>query len=242
MVSAVCFLSESLTGAASIIACFDAVLYTEKSIHSTEQVLCHNYEYELECDVFAEELLVLDADSPLWQPIRPLLDAALRLAQSDESYAWHGWNKQQIDDFLRQLPPRCSLLAGVWETEAEVGTGSVLEYEQLYLGVVCEVVEGEIRSLRTFDALAVDGLKPAHELEPGIEDALEIMRLAKAQVAPVAWALFTDRITWNEWLLTAGDEEGGSGVIDKAALLASFAAKGRCVLMGSRAAHHHVSF
>ncbi|HLI07483.1 MAG TPA: hypothetical protein VKV40_13010 [Ktedonobacteraceae bacterium] len=189
--------------------------------------------------MFAEELLVLDADSPLWQPIRPLLDAALRVAQNDESYAWHGWHKQQIDDFLRKLPSPCSLVAGVWETEAEAGTGSILEHEPLYLGVVCEVVEGEICSLRTFEALTVDGLKPVRELEPGFEDALEIMRLAKAQVAPVAWALFTDRITWNEWLLAAGDKEDGSGVIDKATLLAALAAKGRCVLMGSRAAHHH---
>lgn len=189
--------------------------------------------------MFAEELLVLDADSPLWQPIRPLLDVALRLAESDENYSWHGWNKQQINDFLSELPPRCSLVAGVWESEASEATGAVLEQEQLVLGVVCEVVEGEICSLRTFDALAVDGLKPSNQLEPGIEDALEIMRLAKAQVAPVAWALFTDRSTWNEWLLAAGDEAGESNVIDKGALLASLSAKGRCVLMGSQAAHHH---
>jgi len=187
--------------------------------------------------VFAEELLALDADSSLWLPVRPLLDAALRLSQSDDNYSWHGWSKRQIDDFLSRLPPHCSLVVAVWESEVGEGTGSVLEPEQLLLGVVCEVVEGEIASLRTFEALTAGGLKPAQQLEPGIGDALEIMRHAKAQVAPVAWALFTDRITWNEWLLAAGDEEGG--VIDKGALLASFAAKGRCVLMGSQAAHHH---
>lgn len=193
----------------------------------------------MEFTVFAEELLALDADSPLWLPVRPLLDAALRLSQSDESYSWHGWSKQQINDFLSRLPSHCSLVAAVWESEAEEGTGSILEPERLLLGVICEVMEGEIVSLRTFDALTVDGLKPADQLEPGIEDALEIMRQAKAQVAPVAWALFTDRVTWNEWLLAAGGEEGEDSVIDKGALLVSFAAKGRCVLMGSQAAHHH---
>jgi hypothetical protein len=193
----------------------------------------------VEFSVFAEELLVLDAHSPLWQPVRLLLDVALRLSQNDDTYSWHGWSKQQISDFLRRLPPRCSLVVGVWETEPGEGAGAVLEHEQLILGVVCEVVEGEIRSLRTFDALIVEGLKSTHQLEPGIEDALEIMRLAKAQVAPVAWALFTDRITWNEWLLATRVEEGENNVIDKGRLLESFAAKGRCVLMGSQAAHHH---
>jgi hypothetical protein len=191
----------------------------------------------MEFSVFAEELLALDADSSLWLPVRPLLDAALRLSQSDESYSWHGWSKRQINDFLRKLPSHCSLVAAIWESEAGEETGSMLEPEQLLLGVVCEVVEGEIASLRTFEALTAAGLKPVQQLEPGIEDALEIMRQAKAQVAPVAWALFTDRITWNEWLLAAGDEEGG--VIDKGSLLTSFAAKGRCVLMGSQAARHH---
>jgi hypothetical protein len=191
----------------------------------------------MELTVFVEELLALDADSSLWLPVRPLLDAALRLSQSDDSYSWHGWSKRQINDFLSRLPPHCSLVVGVWESEAGEETGSILEPEQLLLGVVCEVVEGEIASLRTFEALTVGGLKPVQQLEPGIEDALEIMRQAKAQVAPVAWALFTDRITWNEWLLAAGDEE--DGVIDKGALLTSFAAKGRCVLMGSQAARHH---
>lgn len=221
-------------------------------MYCTYQVRCRN-DNMMECTVFAEELLALDADSPLWLPVRPLLDAALRLAQSDDGYCWHGWSKRQINDFLSKLPPRCSLIAAVWESEAEEGVGSILEPERLLLGVVCEVVEGQIISLRTFDALTADGLKPAQQLEPGIEDALEIMRHAKAQVAQVAWALFTDRITWNEWLLAAGDaggagdagdaggEEGKERVIDKGALLASFAAKGRCVLMGSRAAHHHHS-
>src|SRR5215469_5985816 len=66
--------------------------------------------------VLAEELRVLDGDSPLWLPARPLLDAALRLEQNTGTYSWHGWNKQQITTFLDRLPPRCSLVVGVWET------------------------------------------------------------------------------------------------------------------------------
>ena len=64
--------------------------------------------------VLAEELCVLDGDSALWRPARPLLDAALRLEQNDDTYSWHGWNKQQIIAFLDQLPQKCSLVVGVW--------------------------------------------------------------------------------------------------------------------------------
>jgi hypothetical protein len=112
-----------------------------------------------------------------------------------------------------------------------------LEGEQLVLGVACEVVEGEVCSIRTFEALREAGLKPTEQLEPGIDDALEIMRVVKMQVAPVAWGLFTDKATWDEWLFASG-EDGGS--IDKGELLASFARRGRCVLLGSRTAHHHL--
>src|SRR6266568_48005 len=67
-------------------------------------------------------------------------------------------------------------------------------------------------------------------LEPGFEDAFEIIRVARAQVAPVAWGLFTDKTTWDEWLFASNGDEG---VIDKGELLASFARKGRCVLLSS---------
>ena len=181
--------------------------------------------------MLAEELIVLDADSSLWRTAHPLLDVALRLEQNDASYSWHGWNKQQMSDFLKNLPPQCSLVIGVWET-----MGDPLEQEVLWLGVVCEVVEGEVCSIRTFEALSAAGLKSARQLEPGIEDALEIMRVARAQVAPVAWALFTDKATWDEWLF-ASDDDGG--ISDKGEILAAFARRGRCVLLGSQATQHH---
>jgi len=181
--------------------------------------------------VLAEELTVVDEDSSLWQVVQPLLDAALRLEQHDNAYAWHGWSKRQIDIFLANLPPQCSLVVGVWETVASMAE----EREYLALGFVCEVVEGEVRSVRTFEALTAAGLKAVKHLEPGFEDALEIMRVARTQVAPVAWGLFTDRITWDEWLFASNDDEG---VIDKGELLASFARKGRCVLLSSKVEHY----
>jgi len=192
--------------------------------------------------VLAEELVVIDGGSPLWVATRPFLDATLRLEQNGDGYAWHGWKKQQIDVFLLALPPHCSLVVGVWEILADVDT--TVEQEQLSLGVVCEIVDREVCSIRTFDALTSSGLRPTKELEPGFEDALEIMRAARAQVAPVAWALFTDKMTWNEWVFAVaegdGEENGkGDGVIDKGELLATFARQGRCVLMGSQTAHHH---
>jgi len=104
------------------------------------------------------------------------------------------------------------------------------------LGVVCEVIAGEVSSLRTFDALTTDTLKPVKELEPGIEDALEILRAARLQVAPVAWALFTDKATWDRWLWT---DESAEENVNKGEQLAMFARQGRCVLMGSQTAHHH---
>jgi len=180
--------------------------------------------------VLAEELIVVDGDSSLWQAVRPLLDGALRLEQHDNIYSWHGWSKQQIDTFLASLPPHCSLIVGVWGTE--VGTAGEQEY--LALGCVCEVVEGEVCSVRTFEALEAAGLKAVKHLKPGFEDAFEIMRVARTQVASVAWALFTDKATWDEWLF-AGN--GDKVAIDKGELLASFARKGRCVLLSGRVEH-----
>lgn len=192
--------------------------------------------------MLAEELVVIDGDAPLWVAARPFLDAALRLEQNDDGYAWHGWNKQQIDVFLLALPPHCSLVVGVWEILADVDTTA--EQERLSMGVVCELVDGEVHTIRTFDALTSSGLKPTKEVEPGFEDALEIMRAARTQVAPVAWALFTDKITWHEWVfaVSENDDEGNGvsdNVMDKGELLAAFARQGRCVLMGSQTAHHH---
>ncbi|HJT57143.1 MAG TPA: hypothetical protein VJ761_11660 [Ktedonobacteraceae bacterium] len=184
--------------------------------------------------MLANEIVVLNADSPLWRAAQPLLNAALKLDQYADTYSWHGWDKRQISHFLKNLPSPCSLVAGVWETmPVEDATA---EREELALGIVCEVVEGEIRSIRTFEALASAGLKPIKELEPGIDDALEIMRAARKLIAPVAWALFIERTTWNEWLFAAGDDET---VVNKGELLASYARQGRCVLMGNQTAHPH---
>jgi hypothetical protein len=186
--------------------------------------------------LLAEELVVIDGDSQLWHTARPLLDAALRLEQNDSTYSWHGWNKEQISIFLRSLPPLCSLVLGVWETIPGSEDQSEQEREELRLGIVCEVVEGEVRSIRTFEALTADGLKPIDQLEPGIDDALEIMRVAKYQLAPVAWALFIGKSAWDEWLFAEGRD---GAVIDKGDVLAALARQGRCVILGSQATHHH---
>src|SRR5256885_1902158 len=153
-------------------------------------------------------MVVLDADSPLWSAARPLLEAALRLEQRDDNYSWYGWNKRQINAFLEGLPPSCSLVVGVWETS--LAEDDAIEHEALMLGVVCEVVAGEVCSIRTFEALTAFGLGPAKSLEPGIDDALEIMRIVKTQVAPVAWALFTDKATWDEWLIARSAQATGA--------------------------------
>lgn len=189
--------------------------------------------------MLAEELVVLDADSCWWPPIRPLLEAALRLARGDDSDSWHGWNKQQISIFLQQLPAHCSLLVGVWDTvRQEHGE----ERDVLILGGICEVVAGEVHTIRTFDALydahnhqATD-LPPMEHLEPGYEHALALMRAVREQVAPVAWALFTNKGAWDEWLFSA--PVNGERV-DKGEQLAKLALQGRCVLMGSQTAVHH---
>jgi len=185
--------------------------------------------------VLAEELIVVDPDSPLWSAARPYLDIALRLEQNDSSYSWHGWHKRQIEQFLKSLPPRCSLVIGVWETLSTEEAAST-QHEPLILGVACEVIEGQVCSIRTFEALTAAGLKPASQLEPAIDDALEILRLVRAQVAPVAWALFTNKATWDEWLFTSA---ANGGIIDKGEILTALARQGRCVLLGSQSAHHH---
>ena len=185
--------------------------------------------------MLAEELVVLDADSPLWNALQPLLNAALKLEQHDESYSWYGWKKASIAAFLLALPAHCSLLVGVWEVEESVAANErdAQERETLVIGCVCEVLNGEVRSVRTFDALA--GLPPIEQLEPGLPHALDLMRVVRAEVAPVAWALFTNKKAWDEWLFTQNDEG-----IDKGDLLASLAQQGRCVLLGNQTAHHHI--
>ena len=183
--------------------------------------------------MLAEELLIIDGDAPLFRPLRPLIEVALRLDQREETYSWHGWNKSQIECFLEALPPLCSLVVGVWETMPEAGETE--EQEKLALGCVCEVRDGEVRTLRTFEALVEARLKGVDQLEPGIEDALEIMRAART-IAPVAYALFIEKAAWDEWLF---DCPHGGGVIDKGDALASIARAGRCVPMGSQVVGHH---
>lgn len=186
--------------------------------------------------MLAEELTVLDVDAPFWSTARPLLDAALLLEQSDETFSWHGWDIRQINQFLASLPPRSTLVVGVWDIfQEEEGAGERTERELLTTGIVCEVLHGVVQSIRTFNALLDAGLKPVAELEPGIEDATEILRVVRTAIAPVAWALFTDRATWDEWIFASGDE---NHAINKGELLASFARQGRCVLLGGQAAHH----
>ena len=186
--------------------------------------------------MLAEELVVLDAASPLWRTARPLLDIVLKLEQSVDNYSWYGWNKRQLSTFLERLPQQCSLVVGVWDTT--LAHKDAIEHEELVVGVVCEVVAGKVQSIRTFDALNAGGLKPSVSLEPGIDDALEIMRAARTQVAPVAWALYTDKATWDEWLF-ASVGEGGTNT--KGEALAEYARQGRCVIMGSQTAHKHLS-
>lgn len=180
--------------------------------------------------MLAEEFLVVDSAGVLWQAVRPLLDVALRLDNRDETFTWHGWQKSQIKAFLAGLPSPCTLLAGVWETFP--AKGGEPAQDKLAVGLVCEVIQGEVRSLRTFESLVDAGLKPIEQLEIGMEDALEIMHYARRQVAPVAWALFTEKATWDEWLFSAAEDDGA---LDKGALLSRFVDEGRCVLMGSRA-------
>jgi hypothetical protein len=131
------------------------------------------------------------------------------------------------------LPQSSSLVVGVWETIPEED-GSP-EYENLVLGFVCEIIDGEVCSIRTFDALTIVGLKPSKQLEPGVDDAREIIRQTEKLVAPVAWALFMEKSAWDEWLFASGDD---GIVIDKGQLLATFAHHGRCVLMGSQTVHN----
>jgi len=195
--------------------------------------------------VLTEDFVIVDVNSPSWSAVQPYVEAAFRLEQNEGSSVWHGWDKRQIDTFLQQLPSPCSLLVAVWESEEAVeddGKGQGTQ-EALILGCVCEVVGGEVRSIRTFESLQGDDLPPLAELEPGFEHAFELMRVVRRLVAPVAWGLFTDKQTWNEWIFQEGGKSLSSDndgiTIDKGELLAELAQQGRCVLMGSQTTHHH---
>ncbi|MBX5450749.1 hypothetical protein [Thermogemmatispora sp.] len=193
--------------------------------------------------MLAQEVAILDGNSPLWERARALLNAALLLEQHDESYVWHGWTKRQIEAFLQRLPSPCSLVVAVWQAALPEQASAQVRgaaAERLMLGLVCEVVEGEIRSLRTFESLQAAGLKAVDELEPGYEDGLAILRAAHALVAPVAWALFTDWQTWNEWLFGPDEGQPLKDAVDKGALLTALAQAGRCVLLGTQTAHRYL--
>ncbi|GCE24594.1 hypothetical protein KDA_00780 [Dictyobacter alpinus] len=179
--------------------------------------------------MLAEELIVVDAASPLWNNARPLLDIALKIEQQNGSYTWHGWQKESINAFMQGLPAHCALIAGVWQEDV------AQQQESLWLGCVLEVREGVVCSIRTFAAFEDAGLPPTTQLEPGFAHAQELLSLTKSLIAPVAWALFTDKTTWDEWLLTDNDVEQH---IDKGQLLASFSQQGRCVLLGSQVSQH----
>lgn len=194
--------------------------------------------------MLTEEFMIVDANSPLWSTARPLLDVALQLDQQDDTFSWHGWDKRQMNHFLAGLPAKCTLVVGVWdifseEVEGVDGNVGHVEHEQLTLGIVCEVVEGVVHSIRTFNSLLHAGLKPVEQLEPGIEDAMEIMRVVRKEIAPAAWALFTDRATWNEWVYGASSSENEGHGMNKGELLETFARQGRCVLLGGQTAHRH---
>lgn len=188
--------------------------------------------------MLTEDFVIVDVHSPSWGAVRPYVEAALQLEQDEGSAVWHGWHKPQVDAFLRGLPSPCSLLVAVWETEDAVeyaGKGQDPR-EVLVLGCVCEVVAGEVRSVRTFESLQGDDLPPLEELEPGFEHAFELLHVVRRLVAPVAWGLFTDRQTWHELVFSAGND---GIVVDKGELLTELAQQGRCVLMGSQTTHHH---
>jgi hypothetical protein len=187
--------------------------------------------------LLAKEFIVFESVAPLWLSTRTLLDIALRIDQNDETYSWNGWSKQPIRDFLNSLPSPSSLVAGVWETIP--GREGSPECENLVIGLICEIIDGEVCSVRTFDALTVGGLKSSNQLEPGIDDALEIIRQTEKLVAPVAWALFTEKSTWDEWLFAV--EKDGIAV-DKGQQLIAFTRHGRCVLMGSQTIYNEELF
>ena len=177
--------------------------------------------------MLAEDFVVIDPNSPSWGALRPYVEAVLRLEQNEGTSPWYGWDKQQINAFLQRLPSPCALLVAVWETEdAPHGQDA---REVLILGCVCEVVAGEVRSIRTFESLQDDDLPPLEELEPGYQHAFELIRVARRLVAPVTWGLFTDKQTWNEWIFQEGGKPLSSN--DKGELLAELAQQGRCVLL-----------
>jgi hypothetical protein len=187
--------------------------------------------------VLAEELIVYDADSTTWRVAKPLLNIAWQLEQGDDTYSWHSWRKSSIDAFLARLPQHCAVMVGVWRTEGSMTTDATPSVTDiLVIGLVCEIVSAEIRSIRTFDSLTDPRLPSVESLEPGYQHALELMRVAREQVAPVAWALFTDEDTWNEWILTEDDSSHSD--VDKGKLLTLLAQQGRCVLLGSQTIHH----
>jgi hypothetical protein len=186
--------------------------------------------------VLAEELTVIDATSSLWGNAKALLEIVLRLEQNDDTYTWHGWKKKAINAFLQDLPMHCSLVFGVWDSltsETSQGQDSTMD-DALVLGCVCEVKSGEVVTIRTFEALHDEKLPPVQQLEPGYQHALALMSVIRQDVAPVAWALFTDRSTWDDWIFAGEETE-----IAKGEVLAEIARQGRCVLMGSKTAHPH---
>ena len=113
--------------------------------------------------MLAEELVVHDADSPLWQAAKPLLEIAWKLEQSDDTYSWHGWRKAHINAFLASLPRHCSFLVGGWRSEELSSIDSITQTtDALIIGLVCEIDAAEIHTVRTFASLTDARLPAGH--------------------------------------------------------------------------------
>jgi hypothetical protein len=124
-------------------------------------------------------------------------------------------------------------VVGVWETISE--NAGIAESERMVIGLICEVIHGEVHSIRTFDALSANGLKPSNQLEPGVDDAREIILYTEKLVAPVSWAFFTEKTTWDALLFSSVDN---GTMVDKAQQLAALIHQGRCVIMGNKTKYH----
>lgn len=105
------------------------------------------------------------------------------VCQPPRPATWNGWTYADAQAFVQHLPTAASVALGVLENNA------------IYIGLILEIRGGLIRTLTTFEALALP-----HPL-PLAETALDLLaQTINAKFAPLAAALVCDRATFEGWV------------------------------------------
>ena len=107
------------------------------------------------------------------------------VAEPPKPAHWNYWTMSQLEQFVSRLPKSATLALGVFEGE------------QLNIGLVLEVKQGNIVRVTTFEAPALQPIDP--QLSP---DFLDQLWAQLDHIAPPAAVLLYTQAAFDEWITT----------------------------------------